>query len=94
MRRPKYLNADQEAGLRLGKLKPGRARDPRRLVPWWARMMRRVRDAGTIRRQPKLSAGNRAMRTGSSNACSPTRSPLAHRKVFRSNFPDTSRDSG
>ncbi len=34
MRRPKLLSADQEAGLRLPRLKPGQARGPRRLVPW------------------------------------------------------------
>ena len=33
-------------------------------------------------------------KTGSSNGCSPTPSPRAHRWVFRSNFPATSRDSG
>jgi type IV secretory pathway VirD2 relaxase len=68
MRRPKYLNADQGAGLRLGRLKAGQARRPRRLVPWWARMLRRVRAAGTIRRQPKIAAGSRAARRPPSNA--------------------------
>ena len=65
MRRPKYLNADREAGLRLGKLRPGKARGPKGLVPWWARMLRRVRAAGTIRRQPKTAAGSRARRAAS-----------------------------
>lgn len=68
MRRPKYLDADRQAGLRLGKLKPGRPRRSKRLVPWWARMLRRVRAAGTVRRQPKIAAGSRATRRPSQGA--------------------------
>ena len=68
MRRPNYLDGDRQAGLRLGKLKPGRQRGSKRLVPWWARMLRRVRAAGTVRRQPKVAAGSRATRRQSQDA--------------------------
>ena len=37
---------DDEAGLKLARLQPGRARGPRRLVPWWVRAMRRAKAAG------------------------------------------------
>lgn len=67
MRRSNYLDADRQAGLRLGRLKPGQAREPKRLAPWWARMLRRVRAAGTIRRQPKIAAGSHRARRESSN---------------------------
>ena len=30
-------HGDDEAGLKLGRLKPGQGRGPRRLVPWWVR---------------------------------------------------------
>jgi len=49
MRRPKLLSADQEAGLRLPRLKPGQGRGPRRLVPWWARMLKRVEASRRVR---------------------------------------------
>jgi len=67
VRRPKYLDADRQAGLRLGKLKPGRRSGLKPLVPWWARMLRRVRAAGTVRRQPKIAAGSHAVRRQSAN---------------------------
>jgi type IV secretory pathway VirD2 relaxase len=67
VRRPRYLDADRQAGLGLGKLKPGRRRGPKRLVPWWARMLRRVRAAGTVRRQPKIAAGSHAVGRRSPN---------------------------
>jgi type IV secretory pathway VirD2 relaxase len=53
---------DNEAGLRLRPLKPGQARGPRRLVPWWVRAMQRARAAQAVRRQPKSSVngGGRA----------------------------------
>ena len=35
-----------------------------------------------------------SLETGSSSGCSPAPSPRAHRRVFRSDFPATSRDSG
>src|SRR5216683_8011569 len=57
MRRPKLLRADQEAGLRLPRLKPGQARGPRRLVPWWARMLKRVEASRRVRHQSKRGAG-------------------------------------
>ncbi len=57
MRRPKLLSADQEAGLRIPRLKPGQARGPRRLVPWWARMLKRVEASRRVRHQSKRGAG-------------------------------------
>ena len=44
---------DEEAGLKLGRLRPGRARGPRRLVPWWVGAMRRAKAASV------MHAGNR-----------------------------------
>ena len=82
MRRPKYLDADREAGLRLGQLKPGQARGPRPLRPWWARMLRRVRSAGTIRRQSKTTAGSGARRRNLSSAAR----FYARRSVVKASF--------
>ena len=66
MWRPKLLSADQEAGLRLPRLKPGQARGPRRLVPWWARMLKRVEASRRVRHQSKRGAGAaaRSLRQG------------------------------
>lgn len=66
MRRPKLLSADQEAGFRLPRLKPGQARGPRRLVPWWARMLKRVEASRRVRHQSKrgAGAGARSLRQG------------------------------
>src|SRR5713226_3560543 len=66
MRRPKLLRANQEAGLRLPRLKPGQARGPRRLVPWWARMLKRVEGSRRVRHQSKRGAGAaaRSLRQG------------------------------
>jgi type IV secretory pathway VirD2 relaxase len=47
---------DEEAGLRLGRMKPGQGR-PRRVKLWWVGAMRRAKAAGAPRRQPKRSAG-------------------------------------
>ena len=52
-------HGDEEAGLKLGRLKPGQARGPRRLVPWWVGAMRRAKAASVMRRQPKTSSGRR-----------------------------------
>ena len=82
MRRPKYLDADREAGLRLGQLKPGQARGPRPLRPWWARMLRRVRAAGTTRRQSKTTAGSGARRRSPSSAAR----FYARRSVVKASF--------
>lgn len=82
MRRPKYLDADREAGLRLGQLKPGQAPGPRPLRPWWARMLRRVRAAGTTRRQSKTTAGSGARRRGPSSAAR----FYARRSVVKASF--------
>jgi len=60
VRNPKLLNADAEAGLKLPRLKPGQARGPRRLVPWWARMLRRVEASRHVRHQNKRGAGGAA----------------------------------
>jgi type IV secretory pathway VirD2 relaxase len=46
---------DDDAGLKLGRLNPGQARQQRRLVPWWVRAMRRAKAAGLMRRQSKTS---------------------------------------
>src|ERR1700687_1603518 len=47
---------DEEAGLKLGRLKPGQARGRRRLVPWWVGAMRRAKVATTIRRKAATTA--------------------------------------
>jgi len=60
VRRPNLLNADAAAGLKLPRLKPGQARGPRRLVPWWARMLRRVEASRHVRHQSKRGAGGAA----------------------------------
>ena len=54
---PWQPHEDEEAGLKLGRLKPGQARGPRRLVPWWERALRRAKAASVMRRQPRTSAG-------------------------------------
>ena len=53
---------DEEAGLKLPRLRPGQARGPRRLVPWWVGAMRRAKAASVARRQPKTSAGGGGLR--------------------------------
>lgn len=60
MRRPKLLNADAEAGLKLPRLEHGPARGRRRLVPWWARLLRRVEGSRRVRHQSKRGAGGKA----------------------------------
>jgi type IV secretory pathway VirD2 relaxase len=55
-------HGDEDAGLKLARLKPGQGRGPRRLVPWWARAMRRAKAASVMRRQPKTSAGGGGLR--------------------------------
>ncbi len=57
MRRSKLLIADQEAGVRLPRLKPGQARGPRRLVPWWARMLKRVEASRRVRIRASAAPG-------------------------------------
>jgi type IV secretory pathway VirD2 relaxase len=47
---------DEEAGLRLGRMKPGQGRQ-RRVKLWWVGALRRAKAAGAPRRQPKTSAG-------------------------------------
>jgi hypothetical protein len=54
---PWQTPADDEAGLKLGALKPGRGRRPRRLVPWWERALRRGKAATVTRRQSRITAG-------------------------------------
>ena len=53
---------DDEAGLKLGRLKPGQGREPRRLVPWWEVALRRAKAVNVMRRQPKTSAGGGGLR--------------------------------
>jgi type IV secretory pathway VirD2 relaxase len=55
-------HGDDEAGLKLARLKPGQGRGPRRLVPWWVGAMRRAKAASVMRRQPKTSAGGGGLR--------------------------------
>jgi type IV secretory pathway VirD2 relaxase len=56
MGRPRFNR--EEADIRL---RPEPASRPRRLVPWWARALRRVRVAGTLRRQARGSLGRAQM---------------------------------
>ena len=56
-------HGDEEAGLKLARLKPGQGRGPRRLVPWWVGAMRRAKAASVMRRQPKTSAGGGGLRS-------------------------------
>src|SRR5713101_8451385 len=48
---------DEEAGLRLGRLKPDQTRRQRRMRLWRVGAMRRAKAVGAPRRQPKTSAG-------------------------------------
>ena len=80
MRRPKLLSADQEAGLRLPRLKPGQARGPRRLVPWWARMLKRVEASRRVRHQSKRGAGAAA------RSVSQARRLYGRRSVVKASF--------
>src|SRR6202158_2107851 len=54
--------ADEEVGLKLGRLKPAQGRGPRRLVPWWVGALRRAKAASVMRRQPKTSADGGGLR--------------------------------
>src|SRR5260370_4484381 len=54
---PGSASRDEEAGRRLGRLKPGQTRRPRRMRLWWVGAMRRAKAAGAARRQPKSRAG-------------------------------------
>jgi type IV secretory pathway VirD2 relaxase len=54
---PWQTPADDAAGLKLGALKAGRGRRPRRLTPWWVRALRRGKAATVMRRQPRITAG-------------------------------------
>ncbi len=80
MRRPKLLRANQEAGLRLPRLKPGQARGPRRLVPWWARMLKRVEASRRVRHQSKRGAGAAA------RSVSQARRLYGRRSVVKASF--------
>src|SRR6266436_203112 len=80
MRRPKLLRANREAGLRLPRLKPGQARGPRRLVPWWARMLKRVEASRRVRHQSKRGAGAAA------RSVSQARRLYGRRSVVKASF--------
>src|SRR5216684_6876686 len=80
MRRPKLLRADQEAGLRLPRLKPGQARGSWRLVPWWARMLKRVEASRRVRHQSKRGAG------ASARSVSQARRLYGRRSVVKASF--------
>ena len=71
----------EEAGLKLGRLKPGPARGPRRLVPWWVGAMRRAKAATAIRRQPRTTAGG----GGARRRVAPARL-YARRSVVKASF--------
>jgi type IV secretory pathway VirD2 relaxase len=47
---------DEEAGLRLGRLKPGQGRRQPRVRLWWVGAMRRAKAASVMRRQPRTTA--------------------------------------
>lgn len=53
---PWQTDKAEEPGLRLGRLKPGQARGPKRLVPWWVGAMRRATAASVTRRQSPITA--------------------------------------
>ncbi len=52
MGRPKFSRQEVEIRLR-----PEPAGRPHRLVPWWARALRRLRISRSLRRQPRGSLG-------------------------------------
>jgi type IV secretory pathway VirD2 relaxase len=57
---------DEEAGLRLGRLKPGQGRRQPRVKLWWVGAMRRAKAATVMRRQPRTTAkGGGAVRRAS-----------------------------
>jgi len=60
MRRSRRQGGNEEVGVGLRPLKPGQARGPRRLVPWWVRMLRRVHGCRRVRHQSKRGAGRDA----------------------------------
>src|SRR5580658_7592396 len=81
MRWSRLLLGDDEPGLRLRPLKPGQARGPKRLVPWWVRVERRVHAARAMRRLPKSSrdgGGRRKLRSAAS--------PYGRRSVVKASF--------
>ena len=73
----RLLLGDDEAGLRLPPLKPGQARGPKRLVPWWVRGERRVsaaqRHAAGCRRAAATAAGGRKLRSAARAIRTPQR---------------------
>ena len=81
MRWSRLLLGDDEPGLRLRPLKPGQARGPKRLVPWWVRVERRVSAARAMRRLPKTSrngGGRRKLRAAPR--------PYGRRSVVKASF--------
>ena len=81
MRWSRLLLGDDEPGLRLRPLKPGQARGPKRLVPWWVRAERRVKAASVIRRLSKISrngGGRRKLRAAPR--------PFGRRSVIKTSF--------
>ena len=60
MGRPKVSRQEVEIRLR-----PEPADRPRRLVPWWARALRRVRISRSLRRQARGSLGRAVWRDAS-----------------------------
>jgi hypothetical protein len=75
-------HGDEEAGLKLGRLKPEQQAGPKRLVPWWVGAMRRAKAANVMRRQPKISAGGGGLRRRLAPA-----GPYQRRSVVKASFP-------
>jgi type IV secretory pathway VirD2 relaxase len=81
MRWSRLLLGDDEPGLRLRSLKPGQARGPKGLVPWWVRAERRLNAASVTRRLSKISrngGGRRKLRAASR--------PYGRRSVVKTSF--------
>jgi type IV secretory pathway VirD2 relaxase len=74
-------HGDEEAGLKLGRLKPEQQAGPKRLVPWWVGAMRRAKAANVMRRQPKISAGGGGLRRRLAPA-----GPYQRRSVVKASF--------
>ena len=78
---PWQAQAEDETGLKLGRLKPGLGRRQRRLAPWWVGAMRRVKAATGVRRQARSTAGGGGRR----RIVAPVRA-YARRSVVKASF--------
>ena len=78
---PWSIAKDEEAGLRLGRLKPGQGRRQPRVRLWWVGAMRRAKAASVMRRQPRITAkGGGAVRRASGMRA------YARRSVVKASF--------